>query len=194
MDAFNAMGNLVGSPPITVNETALTLEHVMQRLDIIENKMSTIEHIENLDKKIHNHITQYGSRVGTTLKMMKEKEPIIDEVIKQSPSRIDKLEEVINNLGSAFSSIKTIERTTPSKNCKFMYVPKNKGASSSKGNEDIKMISVHPNFIDIIKEPIVGNKFLNFIPRSVVVKDMHDNSPRKHGCIIEELDLKDDNT
>jgi peptidoglycan hydrolase CwlO-like protein len=108
MDAFNAMGNLVGSPPITINETALTLEHVMRRLEIIENKMSTMEHIENLDKKIHNHITQYDSRVGTTLKMIKEKEPIIDEVIKQSPSRIDRLEEVINNLGFAFSSIKTI--------------------------------------------------------------------------------------
>jgi hypothetical protein len=114
--------------------------------------------------------------------------------VEQSPSRIDKLEEIINNLGSAFSSVKTIERTPPHNNSKFMYVPKNKGASSSKGDEDIKMISVHPNFIDIIKEPIVRNKFLNFITRSVIVKDMHANSPRKHGCIIEELDLMDDNT
>ena len=29
LDAFNAMGNLVGSSPIIVNETNLTLEHVM---------------------------------------------------------------------------------------------------------------------------------------------------------------------
>ena len=43
-----------------INEIALTLKHVMQRLNIIENKISTIEHIENLDKKIHNHITQIG--------------------------------------------------------------------------------------------------------------------------------------
>ena len=28
----------------------LTLEHVMQRLEIIENKVATIESIENLDK------------------------------------------------------------------------------------------------------------------------------------------------
>ena len=60
MNAFNAMGNLVASPPITVNETVLTLEHVMQRLDAIENNMPTIEHIDNLDKKIHNHATQFG--------------------------------------------------------------------------------------------------------------------------------------
>ena len=63
MDVFNAMGNLVGSPPIIINETALTLEHVMQRLEIIENRIATKEQIEDLDKKIHNHITQYGSKV-----------------------------------------------------------------------------------------------------------------------------------
>ena len=68
MDAFNAMGNLVGSPPITINETALTLEHVMQRLETIENKISTIEHLENLDKKVHNHITQFGSKLRITFK------------------------------------------------------------------------------------------------------------------------------
>ena len=43
MHAFNAMGNLVVSPPITINETTLTLKHVMQRLEVIENRMPTIE-------------------------------------------------------------------------------------------------------------------------------------------------------
>ena len=137
MDVFNAMRNLVGSPPITINEATLTLEHVMQRLETIENKRPTIEHIENLVKKIHNHITKFGSKVGTTLKTIKEKEPIINETIEQSPARIDKLEEVINNLGSTFSSVKTIERTPPNKNCKFMHVPKNKGATSHNGSEDL---------------------------------------------------------
>ena len=70
-DSYNAMTNLVGSPPLMVNETILTLEHVMRRLDIIENKVATIELIENLDKKIHNNITQYGSKVGVTLKKSK---------------------------------------------------------------------------------------------------------------------------
>jgi hypothetical protein len=89
LDAFNAMGNLVGSPPIIINETALTLEHVMQRLEAIENKMPTIEHLENVDKKVRNHITQFGSKVGIALKTLKEKEPIINERIEQSPARID---------------------------------------------------------------------------------------------------------
>ena len=47
----------------------------MQRLEIIENKIATVEFIEDLDKKIYNHITQYGYRVGVTLKNIKEKEP-----------------------------------------------------------------------------------------------------------------------
>jgi hypothetical protein len=97
----NAMGNLVRSPPLTINEKALTLEHVMRRLEVIENKMSIVEHIESLDKKVHNHVTKFGSSVGTTLKMLKEKEPIITERVEQSPARIAKLEEIINNLGSA---------------------------------------------------------------------------------------------
>ena len=61
-----------------------------------------IEHIENLDKKVHNQVSQFGSKVGTTLKMLKEKEPVINYRVEQSPARIDKLEEIINNLGSDF--------------------------------------------------------------------------------------------
>ena len=59
----------------------------MQRLGIIENIVATIELIENLDKKIHNQITQYGSKVGMTLKNIKEKETIVNEKINQDSSR-----------------------------------------------------------------------------------------------------------
>ncbi|KAE8796741.1 40S ribosomal protein S5-1 [Hordeum vulgare] len=44
------------SPLLMVNGTTLTLEHVMQRLDAIENKIATIELIEDLDRKIHNKL------------------------------------------------------------------------------------------------------------------------------------------
>ena len=69
-DSYNAMTELFGSPPLMVNGT-LTLEHVMQRLEIIENKVATVELLENLDRKIHNEITQYGSKVGVILKFFK---------------------------------------------------------------------------------------------------------------------------
>ena len=68
VDSYRAIINLVGSPSLMVNGTILTLEHVMQRLDAIENKIATVELIEGLDRKIHNQITQYGSKVGNFLK------------------------------------------------------------------------------------------------------------------------------
>ncbi|KAE8792062.1 40S ribosomal protein S5-1 [Hordeum vulgare] len=57
------------SPPLMVNGTTLTLEYVMQRLDATEDKIATVELIEGLDRKIHNQITQYGSKVGNVLKI-----------------------------------------------------------------------------------------------------------------------------
>ena len=78
----------------------------MQKLEITENKVATVELIENFDKKIHNKITQYGSKVGVTLKNIKEKEPIVNERINQDSTRIDKLEGIITNLGTAFSFVK----------------------------------------------------------------------------------------
>ena len=158
LDAYNAMIDLVGSPPLMINETILTLEHVMQWLDIIENKIATIELVENLDRKIHNHITQYGSKVGVTLKNLREKEHIVNEKIDQDSTRISKLEDIITNLGSTFASIKTTPNFPPTKATKFIYVPKNKGESSSKGNKDLKMVSVHHNLFDIIKEPFATNE------------------------------------
>ena len=38
LGAFNAVGNLVGSPPIIINETMLILEHIMRRLDVTGTK------------------------------------------------------------------------------------------------------------------------------------------------------------
>ena len=42
-----------------------------------------------------------------------------------------------------------------------MYVPKNKGESSSKETADLKSISVHPNPFAIIKEPFATNNFID---------------------------------
>ena len=45
---------------------------MLQRLEAIESKMYTIEHLENLDKKVHDHINKLDSDVDKTLKMLKE--------------------------------------------------------------------------------------------------------------------------
>ena len=60
LDAFNVLGNLVDSPPLVINETIFTLEHVMERLDAIEKKMLTVVHIENLDRKCKVMLLKLG--------------------------------------------------------------------------------------------------------------------------------------
>ena len=191
-EAYNAMLDLFGSAPLLVNGTVLSLEHVMQRLDIIENKIATVELIENLDKKIHKLVTQYESRVGVTLKNLKEKEPIVNEKIDLDSARIGKLEDIITNLGSAFSPMKNTPKP-PTKTSKFIYVPKNKGESSSKGDADLKSISVHPNCLSIVKEPFATNEFLEFLPKGLIIAKKEE-TPKDYKCSIEEFDAKDGTT
>jgi len=104
--------------------------------------------------------------------------------LDQDSSRIGKLEDIITNLGSAFASVQTTPNFTPSKTAKFVYVPKNKGESSSKGDEDLKMISVHPSFINIVREPIATSESLDFLPRSIII-DRSKEPPRVYKCAIE---------
>ncbi|KAE8780567.1 Far1 [Hordeum vulgare] len=140
VDSYGAIMDLVGSPPLMVNGTTLTLEHVMQRLDAIENKIATIELIEGLDRKIHNQITQYGSKVGMVLKNLRVKEPIVND-----SSRIGKLEDVITNLGSAFAVVQNTPNLTLKKTVKYVFVPKDSGESSNK-DDDLKMINDHATY------------------------------------------------
>ena len=86
-------------------------------------------------------------------------------------------------------------KNTPSsaKIAKLLYVPKNKGETSSKGNADLKSIIVHPNFLAILKEPFATNDFLDFVPRSLII-NKNKETPRGYRCLIEELPTKDGNT
>ena len=54
------------------------------------------------------------------------------------------------------------------------------------------MISIYPSFINMIKEPILTNEFIDFLPRSVIINKPNE-IPTKYGCVIEELNTKDDN-
>ena len=74
-----------------------------------------------------------------------------------------------------------------------MYVPKNKGESSSKETADLKSISIHPNPFAIIKEPFATNKFFDLVPKSLIITKNKEN-PKEDRCLIEELPTKDGNT
>ena len=83
--------------------------------------------------------------------------------------------------------------TPPTKIAKLMYVPKNKGESSSKENADLKSISVHSNFFALIKEPFATNEYLDFLPKSLIITK-NKETPKGYKCSIEELNAKDGNT
>ena len=74
-----------------------------------------------------------------------------------------------------------------------MYVPKNKGESSSKENADLKSISFHPNLFAIIKEPFVTNEFFNLVPK-ILISNKKKEIPKDGRCLIEEFPTKDGNT
>ena len=55
----------------------------MERLDVIEKKMLTEEHIENWDKKMHNFATMTGSNAEEVFKFLKEQGPQFTKELKK---------------------------------------------------------------------------------------------------------------
>ena len=109
---------------------------------------------------------------------------MIHERIEESPSWIDKLEEIFTNLSADFA--RTTEKT-PIKSGRT----RSKDATSSK--EDLKMISIHSDFAEVIRDPFCKNEFFKFIPRSIIIEDLYAKSLKDSKCLIEELN-KDDKT
>ena len=100
------------------------------------------------------------------------------------------MEETFSNLRTAFSTTKIIEGT-PVKSRRS----RNKGASSSNNDKgDLKKISIHPDFIEVIRDPTGKNEFLKLVPRSIVVENLYAKSLKNTKNLIEELENKDDNT
>ena len=87
-----------------------------------------------------------------------------------------------------------VSAETPIKISKTTQVTKNKGATSSNHKGDLKMISIHPNFIEVIRDPLCKNKFFNLVPRSVVVENLYAKSLKNSKCSTEELEDKDGKT
>ena len=82
---------------------------------------------------------------------------------------------------------------TPTKTTKFIYVPKNKGETSSKGDADLKSICVLPNGLSIIKEPFATNEFLEFLPERLAVTKKGE-IPRDQNLSTYEFSAKDGTT
>ena len=78
----------------------------------------------------------------------------------------------------------------PTKTTKFIYVPKNKDESSSKGDADLKSISVLPNCLSIVKESFATNEFPKFLPKGLAIAK-RGKIPRDHKRSIDEFSAKD---
>ena len=55
------------------------------------------------------------------------------------------------------------------------------------------MISIHPDFVEVIRDPFCKNEFLQCIPISIFIENLYAKSLKDPKCLIEELD-KDDKT
>src|SRR3954470_5084603 len=119
-EALSIMENLVGNPPVASIQEDITLAHIMKKLEKIELDMPSINKISELDRKIQGNLNRLDSSMHKIFKTL--------ETIKchdLDPSRIDKIEEIIDTLGTTFSSIKPKNVETPArKEPKFNYVPK----------------------------------------------------------------------
>ena len=56
------------------------------------------------------------------------------------------------------------------------------------------MISIHPDFVEVIKDPTCKNEFFKLVPRSIVIEKFYAKSLKNSKCLAEELETKDDNT
>ena len=95
----------MGNPPIDEIKTDITLEHVLNRLDTIEKNIIKIQKQNELDKKLIDHVDKLDGAIKNISKRLKTIETL--KASENQPSRIDKIEEVTETLGSTLSSLKT---------------------------------------------------------------------------------------
>src|SRR3954464_3944518 len=118
-EALNVIENLVGSLPIASIKEDITLAHIMGKLEKIELEMPSINKINELDHKIQGNLNRLDNSMQKIVKTLETIKSLDEE-----SSRIEKIEEVIETLGTAFSSIKTKNDETPAKKePKSVHVP-----------------------------------------------------------------------
>src|SRR3954468_6101758 len=100
-ESLNVIENLVGNLPVASIQEDITLVHIMKKLEKIELEIPSIVKINELDRRIQGNLNRLFSSMHKIIKTL--------ETIKShylDPSRIDKIEEIIDTLGTTFSSIK----------------------------------------------------------------------------------------
>src|SRR3954465_2580030 len=164
---LNVIENLVGSLPIASIKEDITLVHIMRKLEKIELEMPSINKINELDRKIQGNFNRLDNSMHKIVKTL--------ETIKSldvESSRMEKIEEVIETLGTTFSSIKIKKDETPAKEePKFVHVPKVPRAKHkppiAKRVETAKTLEETPILSKSFNENPIGFPPFDFIPRSL---------------------------
>ena len=144
--------------------------------------MPSIDRMNELDRKIQGNLNRLDNSMQKFIKTL-ETIKILDE----KSSRIEKVQEVIETLGSTFSSIKTKKDETPTKKePKSVYVPKVPRTKYStpiaKRVETVKTLEETP--ISNFNETPIEFPPFDFIPRSIFIRPLFER-PIKTGCTIE---------
>src|SRR4051812_37861121 len=117
--ALSVMENLVGNPPIASIQEDITLAHIMSKLENIELDMPSMGKINEVDRRIQGNLNRLDSSMHKIYKIL--------ETLKShdtDPSRIYKIEDIIETLGTTLSSIKTKKvETHAKKEPKSLHVP-----------------------------------------------------------------------
>src|SRR4051812_42151913 len=144
----------------------------MTKLEKLELEMPSITKINELDRKILGNLNRLDSSMHKIVKTL--------ETIKfhdLESSRIDKIEEVINTLGTNFSSNKIKkEETTAKEEPKFVYVPRvprtKINPPIAKGVETVKTLEDIPILNKFISETPIDPPPFDFIPRSIFIRPL----------------------
>ena len=162
----------------------------MRKLEKIELEMPSINKINELDRKIRGNLNRQDNSMHKIVKTL----GTIKSLDMES-SRIEKIEEVIDTLGTNFYSIKIKKEETPAKKePKFVHIPKVPRAKHNppiaKRVETVKTLEETPIF-NFNETPIYFPPF-DFIPRRIFIRPLFEK-PLKTSCTIEEIfdDLDD---
>src|SRR3954466_13124853 len=171
-ESLNVIENLVGNLPVASIQEDITLAHIMKKLEKIELEIPSITRINELDRKIQGNLNRLDSsmlKIIKTLEVFKSRDT--------DPSRIDKIEEIINTLGTTFSSIKPKKvETPPRREPKFNYVLKvprpQTNPPIAKGVETVKTLEEIPLLDKFINQTPIDFPPFGFIPRSIFIRPL----------------------
>ena len=148
--------------------------------------MLSIDKLNELDRKIPGNLNRLDSSMQKIVKTLETIKSLDEE-----SSRIKKIEEVIETLGTTFSSIKIKKDETPAKEeRKFVYIPKVPRAKANtpiaKRVETVKTLEETPILTIPFNESPIDFPPFDFIPRRIFIRTLF-KRPLKTSCTIEEL-------